>query len=92
MSPVSWPNAGTDVPYQQVISHDAKRIALAFMNKAPDSALTEKEAELVRKVAELYGITEQAAHDCLAKGALARRVKKRTGKNPAKVYSIRKKS
>jgi hypothetical protein len=91
MSPVSWPNAGTDVPYQQVISHDAKRIALAFMNKAPDSALTEKEAELVRKVAELYGITEQEAHTNLAKAGLARRVKKRTGSSPARVYSIKRK-
>jgi phosphoserine phosphatase len=60
--------------------------------KAPDTAMTEQEAELVRAVAKIYGITEEAAHDCLAKGALARRVKKRTGKSPAKVYSIRKKS
>jgi hypothetical protein len=52
--------------------------------------MTEQEAELVRAVAKIYGITEAAAHDCLAKGALARRVKKRTGKNPAKVYGFKK--
>jgi hypothetical protein len=57
--------------------------------KAPDTAMTEQETELVRAVAKVYGISEQEAHDCLAKGALARRVKKRTGKNPAKVYSIK---
>ena len=61
------------------------------MNKVPDTALTKEEAELVRRVAEIYGITEEEAHTNLAKAGLARRVKKRTGSNPAKVYSIRKK-
>jgi hypothetical protein len=61
------------------------------MNKIPDTAMTAKEAELVRKVAEIYGITEEEAHTNLAKAGLARRVKKRTGSNPAKVYSIKRK-
>jgi hypothetical protein len=60
------------------------------INKNPDTAMTEQEAEEVRAVAKIYGMTEQEAHDCLAKGGLARRVKKRTGKNPAKVYGIKK--
>lgn len=59
------------------------------MNKSPDTALSEKEAELVRQVAKLYGITEEEAHTNLAKAGLARRVKKRTGSSPAKVYSLR---
>jgi hypothetical protein len=60
------------------------------MTKSPDTALTEKESELVRRVAKLYGITEEEAHTNLAKAGLARRVKKRTGSNPAKVYSLKK--
>lgn len=59
------------------------------MNKAPDTALTKEEAELVRKVARIYGITEEEAHTNLAKAGLARRVKKRTGSSPARVYSIK---
>ncbi|HYF35661.1 MAG TPA: hypothetical protein VD994_10255 [Prosthecobacter sp.] len=62
------------------------------MNKAPDTAFTEEEAALVRKVAELYGITEEEAHTNLAKAGLARRVKKRTGSNPARVYQIRRRT
>jgi hypothetical protein len=59
------------------------------MTKSPDTALTEKESELVRRVAKLYGITEEEAHTNLAKAGLARRVKKRTGSNPAKVYALK---
>jgi hypothetical protein len=59
------------------------------MTKAPDTALTAQEAELVRKVSEIYGISVEEAHTNLAKAGLARRVKKRTGSNPARVYSIR---
>lgn len=59
------------------------------MSKAPDTALTGQEAELVRKVAEIYGITEEEAHTNLAKAGLARRVKKRTGSNPARVYQLK---
>lgn len=58
-------------------------------NKLPDTAMTKDEADLVRRVAKIYGITEEEANDCLAKSSLARRVKKRTGKSPAKVYSIK---
>ena len=59
------------------------------MTKTPDTALTGQEAELVRKVAEIYGITEEEAHTNLAKAGLARRVKKRTGSNPARVYQLK---
>lgn len=59
--------------------------------KPPDTtALSEREMELVRRIAKRDGITEDEAATNLAKVALARRVKKRTGKVPARVYSIRK--
>ena len=59
------------------------------MNKVPDTALSDKEAELVGRVAKIYGITEEEAHTNLAKAGLARRVKKRTGSSPARIYSIK---
>lgn len=60
-------------------------------NKLPDTAMSDEERALVGAVAKLYGITEEEAHDCLAKTSLARRVRKRTGRAPAKVYSIHRK-
>ena len=60
--------------------------------KAPThAALTAQELELVKRVAQRDGITEDEAATNLARAALARRVRKRTGKGPAKVYSIRRK-
>jgi hypothetical protein len=53
--------------------------------------LTARERDVLRKIAERDGVTEDEAATRLVKTALARRVKKRTGKNPAKVYSIRRK-
>lgn len=61
------------------------------MIKAPDTALSRQESELVAKVAQIYGITVEEAHTNLAKAGLARRVKRRTGKNPAKVYTMKRK-
>jgi hypothetical protein len=55
-----------------------------------DVPLTAKERDLVRRIADRDGITEEEAATRLVKTALARRVKKRTGKNPAKVYGIKK--
>ncbi len=56
----------------------------------PDTAMTDEETKLVERVAEIYGISVEEAHTNLGKAGLARRVKKRTGKAPAKVYSIKK--
>jgi hypothetical protein len=53
--------------------------------------LSDKEIELVRQIAKREGITEDEAATQLVQKEIARRVKKRTGKNPAKVYSFRKK-
>jgi hypothetical protein len=59
--------------------------------KTPEHvALSEKELELVRRIAQRDGITEDQAATNLGKAALARRTRKRTGKAPAKVYGIRK--
>lgn len=59
---------------------------------APDEAthLTKQEMELVKKIATRDGITEDEAATRLFSAALARRVKKRTGRAPAKVLSTRK--
>lgn len=52
--------------------------------------LTQAELEQVRRIAKRDGIGVEEAATRLVQSALARRVRKRTGKNPAKVYSIRK--
>jgi hypothetical protein len=51
-------------------------------------ALSDKEMEQVRRVAKQKGITTDEAATLLFSAGLARRVKKRTGKSPAKVYSL----
>ena len=56
------------------------------------TALTAKERELIQRIAQRDGITEDEAATNLVKAALARRVKKRTGKNPARVYQLPRKN
>jgi predicted kinase len=51
--------------------------------------LTRQERDLVKRIADRDGVTLDEAATRLAKEGLARRVKKRTGKTPAKVYPIR---
>lgn len=58
-------------------------------NQGSAVLLTDKERELVRRVAATEGVTEEEAASKLVSDALARRVKKRTGRTPAKVYQIR---
>lgn len=59
-------------------------------DKAPEQvALSEKELELIKRIARRDGITEDQAATNLGKAALARRTRKRTGKAPARVYSIK---
>jgi len=50
--------------------------------------LTDPELDLVRSIAEAEGITEDEAASRLTSQALARRVKRNTGKTPAKVYPM----
>jgi hypothetical protein len=52
--------------------------------------LSKTEAELVAQVAAIYGITVEEAHTNLAKAGLAHQVRRTTGKNPARVYQLRK--
>lgn len=56
----------------------------------PDvTALSKLERDMLKRIAERDGITEDEAATNLVKTCLARRVKKRTGKNPARVYSMK---
>lgn len=55
---------------------------------AEPTALSASEREIVKRIALRDGITEDEAATNLVKIALARRVRKKTGKGPAKVYSI----
>jgi predicted kinase len=58
----------------------------------PDNTtLTKQERELVRRIADRDGVTEDEAATRLVKQALARRVKRRTGKAPARVYEMKRK-
>jgi len=47
------------------------------------------EREMVKKIADRDGVTEDEAASKLFSRALARRVRKRTGKGPARVYAIK---
>jgi hypothetical protein len=59
----------------------------------PDNTtLTKSERELVKRIADRDGVSEDEAATRLVKQALARRVRKRTGKAPARVYSIKRKA
>ena len=53
--------------------------------------LSKAEREIVKRIAERDGISEDEAATLLAKAALARRARKRTGKAPSRVYPIRRK-
>ena len=58
-------------------------------NKAPESvALSDEEAKLVRELAQREGVSVEDMVTRLVQAALARRVRKRTGKAPARVYAI----
>ena len=59
-------------------------------DRVPDhTALSKTEREIVKRIAERDGVTEDEAATLLVKAALARRVKRRTGKVPARVYELR---
>jgi len=54
-------------------------------------SLGKDEMEAVRRIAKREGISEEEAATRLVQSALARRVRRRTGKAPAKVYGMRRK-
>ena len=50
--------------------------------------LSDREMEIVKRVAAQLEIPEEELVTSLIQAALARRVRKNTGKGPAKVYSL----
>lgn len=57
--------------------------------KAEDqTALSDRERELVEQVAQQRGVSVEEAIEQMAKEGLAQRVRRKTGRMPAKVYSI----
>lgn len=57
----------------------------------PDrTTLSKAERDALRRIAERDGVSEDEAATRLCREALARLVKKRSGKPPAKVYTMRK--
>lgn len=51
--------------------------------------LSGKELELVKAYAAMHGMTVDEAASVLVSQAIARRIKRNTGKTPARVYPIR---
>lgn len=58
---------------------------------AEQTALSEKERKAVEQVAEQRGITFEEAVEQMAKEGLASRVRRKTGRAPARVYELRRK-
>lgn len=54
-------------------------------------ALSKDEAALAEEIAARFDLTRDEATTLVLKACMARRMKKRTGKAPAKVYSFKKK-
>lgn len=51
--------------------------------------LTKGEAALAERIAQRDGLSIEEAATLVVKASMARRMKKRTGKAPARVYSIK---
>jgi predicted kinase len=56
------------------------------------TALSDKEREAVQQVADQRGITFEEAVEQMAKEGLASRVRRKTGRAPARVYELRRKA
>lgn len=52
------------------------------------TALSERERQAIEQVAQQRGISFDEAVEQMAKEGLASRVKRRTGRSPAKVYQL----
>lgn len=52
--------------------------------------LSKEEAKLVKATAARYGVSDEEAATLVVKASIARRMRKRTGKAPGRVYSIKK--
>jgi hypothetical protein len=56
------------------------------------TALSDREREALQRVADQRGITFDEAVEQMAKEGLASRVRRKTGKAPARVYELKKKT
>lgn len=72
---LNWPCSGPEEGPQKV-------------SRDESLSLSKEEMEQVRRIARRDGISEGEAATKLIQSALARRVRKRTGKGPAKVYPV----
>lgn len=54
------------------------------------TALSERERQAIEQVAEQRGVSFEEAIEQMAKEGLASRVRRKTGRMPAKVYELRK--
>ena len=59
------------------------------MPQDSQTALSEKDRAAVQQVADQRGISFEEASEQLAKEGLAARVRRKTGRAPAKVYELR---
>ena len=59
---------------------------------AEQTAVSEKERQAIEAVAQQRGITFEEAVEQMAKEGLASRVRRKTGKAPARVYELRRKT
>jgi predicted kinase len=55
---------------------------------AEQTALSERERQAIEQIAQQRGVTFEEAVEQMAKEGLAQRVRKKTGRGPAKVYQI----
>lgn len=63
---------------------------MSYGNRDENLVLSKDEADLAEQIAKRKGISREEAATLVMKASIARRVRKRTGKSPAKVYPIRK--
>jgi hypothetical protein len=59
---------------------------------AETTALSERERQAIEQVAEQRGITFDEAIEQMAKEGLAARVRRKTGRAPARVYEMRRRT
>lgn len=62
------------------------------MKPDEQTALSEKERSAVEQVAQQRGISFEEAIEQMAKEGLASRVRRKTGRAPAKVFELRKRT
>jgi hypothetical protein len=69
-------------PDKELFSHRKRTVSTEH------TALSERERQAVQAVADQRGITFEDAVEQMAKEGLASRVRRKTGRAPAKVYQI----